>query len=221
MTLKPEFASNKKRFRVAIFGSARITKNDPIYDQVYNLAKLIAGKHFDVVTGGGPGLMDAASKGHKDGRTGNDSYSIGLNIKLPHEQKPNWHLDIKQEYNRFSTRLDTFMSLSNAIVVAPGGVGTLLEFVYTWQLVQVEHICDTPIILLGDQWQAFLEWVENHLLKHNFLDKKDLNDIFLAKDYNDAFNIITHCFQAYQQGEENICLNLQQYKKNYYVEAPK
>jgi len=198
----------KKHFRVAIFGSARITNNDPTYTQIYQLAKLIAAENIDVITGGGPGLMDAANSGHQDGRKNLDCYSIGLNICLPDEQKPNLHLDIKKEFHRFSKRLDTFMALSNAVVVAPGGVGTLLELVYTWQLLQVKHIENIPIILLGDMWKEFLRWVHKNPLKNNYLDNDDLDSFFIAQDINDAFKTIKKCHELYQKGIPEICTQL-------------
>ena len=202
----------KKHFRVAIFGSARIKKYDPIYQEIYKLAHMIAEENIDVVTGGGPGIMKAANKGHMDGRKSCDkTKSIGLNIRIPREQKPNRHLDIKTEFHHFSGRLDTFVVLSNVVVVAPGGVGTLLEFVYTWQLVQVSHICNTPIILLGDMWCEFLEWVKKYPLKRKFIDKKDLENLFLAKDSIDAFRIIKKFYEGYEKGDD-ICLNFKKYK---------
>jgi predicted Rossmann-fold nucleotide-binding protein len=155
--LKEELS--KEHFRVAIFGSARIGKDDPNYKLIFNLARLIASKGIDVVTGGGPGLMDAASSGHFKGRRDDSQHSIGLNIRLPHEQTNAAHLDIKKDFYNFSTRLDHFMVLSDVAVIAPGGVGTLLEFFYTWQLVQVEHICNIPIILLGEMWFDLVRWI--------------------------------------------------------------
>ena len=125
-----------EHFRVTIFGSARLKSDDPRYKQIQSLAKMVAKEGFDVVTGGGAGIMEAANKGHKEGRKGNkDIHSFGLNIKLPMEQVANKHLDIKKDFERFSNRLDYFMYLSNIVVVAPGGIGTLLELYYTWQLV--------------------------------------------------------------------------------------
>lgn len=122
----------RKHFRVAIFGSARIKKGDPIYELVYTLAKMISKSGMDIVTGGGPGLMNAASEGHHAGQKGNKLHSIGLRINLPKEDKQATHLDVKKEFHRFSNRLDNFMRLSNIVVVASGGVGTLLELFYTW-----------------------------------------------------------------------------------------
>lgn len=201
----------EKHFRVAIFGSARIQKGAPTYEEIYKLAHMIASENIDIVTGGGPGLMEAACKGHNDGRQCEESHSIGLNIDIPAEQQPNRHLDVKKDFARFSKRLDTFMILSNAVVVAPGGVGTLLEFLYAWQLVQVKHVCNMPIILLGDMWHDFLRWVEKHPLEKKFLEKKDLEHIFLAKDSFDAFRIIKRFYDGYKVGED-VCLNFKKYR---------
>ena len=202
----------KKHFRVAIFGSARIEEYDPIYQEVYKLAHMIASENIDVVTGGGPGIMKAANKGHMEGRkTSDKTKSIGLNIRIPREQKPNRHLDIKTEFHHFSGRLDTFMVLSDAVVVAPGGIGTLLEFVYALQLTQVKQICNIPIILLGEMWCELLKWMENYPLKQKFMEKEDLNHIFIAKDSLDAFRIIKRFYDGYEQGED-ICLNFKKYK---------
>jgi len=140
---------NNREFTVAIFGSARIERGSPIYWEIYELAKMIAEAGINIVTGGGPGLMDAASAGHRAGRRDSEAKAIGLKIKLPFEEREASHLDIKREFDRFSQRLDEFMSISNAVVVAPGGVGTLLELAYTWQFLQVKHILNIPVILLG------------------------------------------------------------------------
>jgi predicted Rossmann-fold nucleotide-binding protein len=172
---------------------------------------MLGAENIDIVTGGGPGIMEAACKGHQDGRDCEETHSIGLNIDIPAEQKPNRYLDIKKDFHRFSKRLDTFTVLSNAFVVAPGGVGTLLEFVYTWQLIQVKHICNIPIILLGAMWKDFLKWVEKYPLNNNFLEEKDVLRIFLAKDSYDAYRIIKRFHEGYKKGED-ICLNFKKYK---------
>ncbi|MBN2096370.1 LOG family protein [Candidatus Peregrinibacteria bacterium] len=202
-----------QHFRVAIFGSARIKPNDPRYKQIYSLAHRIAAAGFDVVTGGGPGIMEAANKGHKEGRKkGENVHSFGLNIMLPQEQLANKHLDIKKDFQRFSERLDYFMHLSNVVVVAPGGVGTLLEFFYTWQLIQVEHICNLPIIFMGDMWPDLIKWIEKWPLKKRFLDRKDLNPIFLAEHCAEAMRIIKKTHEEYQKGGADFCKNYQKYK---------
>src|SRR3990167_4061590 len=119
----------KEHFRVAIFGSARVNQKDENYRLVFQLAKLLGSEGIDIVTGGGPGTMEAANAGHKL----DISHSYGLLIKLPREQRANAHLDVKKEFTKFSERLHEFMKLSNAVVVAPGGIGTTLEFFYTLQ----------------------------------------------------------------------------------------
>ncbi len=201
-----------EHFRVTIFGSARIKMNDAIYKEIFNLAKMIAHEGIDIVTGGGPGLMEAANAGHQAGRRNGDTHSVGLNIRLSKEQMFNKHLDIRQEFHRFSKRLDTFMSLSDAVVVAPGGVGTLLEFVYAWQLTQVKHICSIPIILLGGMWPDLLKWVEKWPLKKKLLDRADLSPLFLAKTPNEALKVIRATYEQYKKGDGDFCLNQKKYR---------
>lgn len=187
----------KNQFRVAIFGSARIKRNEPSYKNIYDLSRMIAGENIDIVTGGGPGIMEAANKGHSEGRPDNSCRSFGLNIKLPYEQIPNRHLDVYREFEHFSNRLDTFMQLSNVVVVAPGGVGTLLEFVYTWQLLQVE-LKNIPIILLGEVWRHFLIWVEEYPVKQGYISKEDLDNLFFAETNQEAFEIIKRFYEKFK-----------------------
>ena len=199
-------------FKVTIFGSARIKKNTLVYIQARTLARMLGERGFDVITGGGPGLMKAASEGHRKGSKKTGAYSIGVGIKLPREQKFNRHLDIKKEFKRFSRRLDYFMSLSNAIVVAPGGIGTLLELFYTWQLSQVQQICNIPIILMGKQWPPLIRWLEKYPLKSRYFDKKDINLLFLAKDCSEAIKIIDKAHEEYKKGGKDFCLNYKKYR---------
>jgi len=184
-----------KHFRVAIFGSARIKRNDKNYKLISELAELIGERNMDIVTGGGPGIMEAANKGHKKGTK--TAHSFGLLIKLPRKQKTNKFLDIKKDFHRFSKRLDEFMRLSNAVVVAPGGIGTLLELVYAWQLLQVKKISDVPIILLGEQWKGLLKWMEKYQLKHKYIKKKDLQLVSVAKNVQEAMMIIDNTHELY------------------------
>ena len=133
-------------YRVSIFGSARIKQGTEEYNRVENLAFQLSKLGVDIVTGGGPGLMEAANLGAKKGC--NHTRSFGLAIELPFESDANSHLDVKYQHRRFSSRLDEFMRISHAVVVTPGGIGTLLELFYTWQLLQVKHISPRPILLL-------------------------------------------------------------------------
>lgn len=202
----------KRDFRVTIFGSARIKSNDKIYKQVKDLAKKI-GKHgFDIVTGGGPGLMEAASIGHEIGDKDGKAESIGLTIELPWESEENGHLEIKKHFDHFSGRLDHFMALSSAIVVTPGGIGTCLELFYTWQLVQVKHICPIPIILIGTMWKKLIIWAKKYPLKEGLISPKDFSSIYVVKNNKEAMKVIMNTYEVFIKEGKNYCLNVDKYQ---------
>ncbi len=196
-------------YRVVIFGSARIKEGDPLYGDVYFLARELALLGIDIVTGGGPGLMQAASAGHKSVKS--DTLSIGLNIKLPGGQPTSKFLDIKKEFDRFSSRLDTFMSLSDAVIVAPGGIGTLLELFYSWQLVQVQEICETPIILYGDLWTPLVNWLRTEVLKRGLFDSQDMHHIFHLTSMEKVLRLIKKIHQD-RLGMDHVCINYNKYR---------
>ena len=183
-----------------------------IYKQIYSLAGELGKREIDVVTGGGTGLMEAANAGHKVGSRGNKAHSIGLGIKLPMEQGFNKSLDKMETFSRFTNRLDRFMLLSNAVIVSPGGVGTLLEFFYTWQLIQVEHVCNIPVILLGNEWPGLIEWIERGPLKAKYLDKSDMHHLFLAKNNSDVLKIIDKAHSEFKEGKKDFCVNFKKYR---------
>ncbi len=199
-------------YRVVIFGSARIKEGDPLYEDIYFLARELALFGFDLVTGGGPGLMQAASAGHKSVKS--DTLSIGLNIKLPRGQRASKFLDIKKEFDRFGSRLDTFMSLSDAVIVAPGGIGTLLELFYSWQLVQVQEICETPIILYGDLWTPLVGWLRTEVLKRGLFDPRDLHHIFHLTSLEKVLRLIKKIHQD-RAGLEHVCVNYNKYRVEF------
>lgn len=201
-------------FRVTVFGSARVKKGDKTYKLVHSLAKHIGAQGFDVVTGGGPGLMDAASSGHAAGvKKGNQTaHALGLLIKLYVKERPNTHLNLKKEFSRFSERLDYFMSLSNVVVVAPGGLGTLLELFYTWQLIQVKQTCNIPIILLGDHYDELITWIRKGPVAHRYMDARDLDMIATARNPDEAMKIIMETYAQYKRGGNDVCINLKRYR---------
>lgn len=207
--LKKELGN--KDFRVTIFGSARVKKGTPLYRQAIELGEYLGEHEIDVVTGGGPGLMEAASRGHRKKSKGK-SHSIGLNIHLDSEQHLNKFLDYSREFKIFSKRLDHFMHLSNVFVVMPGGIGTILETFYTWQLMQVNQICHVPIIFVGKMWPPLIKWMEKNPLKNKFVKKQDLRLVFLAKDCKDAIRMIDQAHMEYKKGTKNFCLNYKKYK---------
>jgi len=196
-------------YRVAIFGSARIKEGDQEYNDIFAIARGIAEAEMDVVTGGGLGIMQAANAGHKSASKG--THSIGLNIKLPFEQESNKYLDIKKDFDRFSGRLDTFMALSDAVVVATGGIGTLLELFYTWQLVQVQHLCETPIILYGEMWGPLLEWLKNDVQTRGLFDSKDMHNVFHIKTTEKVVEFIRKVHED-RSKIEHVCVNYDQYR---------
>jgi len=180
-------------FRVCIFGSARIRSDDEIYKSTYELALRLGELGIDVLTGGGPGLMEAATRGAVAGkqRAGTKSRTIGLTIDLNAREYPNDHLDVKVHHRKFSSRLDDFMRLSNAIIVERGGIGTLLELYFAWQLVQVGHLPMRPIILMDSAfWAGLIAWMKEEQLKRGLLSAIDFDCIHLADKPDEALEII-------------------------------
>lgn len=179
------------QFRVCVFGSARIRPEDPVYQLVYRTARMLAELDIDVVTGGGPGLMEAANHGVQDARR-QLSRSIGLPIELPNSRElANRHLDVKSEHRRFSSRLDEFMRLSHAVIVTPGGIGTLLELMFAWQLVQVGMVDRREIVLLDRaMWQGLIEWMRTQMLGRALVVPTDFDWIHLVDTPEEAVEIV-------------------------------
>lgn len=198
-------------FRVAIFGSARIKPNDALFEEVMYLAKDIANMNADVVTGGGPGIMEAANIGHQMGSDG-QSKSIGLTIELPWENEGNHHLDKQQHFQKFSNRLDTFMNLSNAVIVMPGGIGTCLELFYAWQLMQVHHVCSVPIILYGEMWHKLFQWVKENPLKDGLVSPEDLYNVFCVKNKKEAMKILQYQKEKYDESNGSYCITSKEFE---------
>lgn len=181
-------------FRVCIFGSARIKPNDQIYLDVEELARLLGHEGIDVLTGGGPGLMEAANKGLVSGKdeAKSKAKSFGISIDLGKIEEPNEHLDIKHHHRKFSSRLDDFMRLSNAIIVTPGGIGTLLELYFSWQLLQVGHMPDRPIVLLGKEfWTGLIDWMKQKQVEGGLVSPGDLRWISIVDSPQEAADIIS------------------------------
>ncbi len=188
-------------FRVCIFGSARIKPHDEIYQQTEQLAFLLGQAGIDVLTGGGPGLMEAANKGAKAGRlsSGSKSKSFGISIELDFEKVPNEHLDIKHHHRRFSSRLDDFMRLSNAIIVTPGGIGTLLELYFCWQLLQVKHLSERPIVLLDKKfWEGLISWMDEQQVGKKLVSPPDLRFAKLVDSPEEVMAIITPEYEKFR-----------------------
>lgn len=194
-------------YRTSIFGSARIKPQSEIYDEVVKLAALLAADGIDILTGGGPGLMEAANKGAKSIGKKSRSRSFGLPIQLDHEPHANLHLDIKRHHFKFSSRLDDFMRLSHSVIVTPGGIGTLLELFFVWQLIQVNHLSERPIVLLQpDFWEGLISWMKDQPLGQELLSAKDFRFIHIVKTPEEACEIVREHRKAHLLSKKQLAL---------------
>jgi uncharacterized protein (TIGR00730 family) len=156
--LKP---THRDRYRVTIFGSARAKPGTVAYDETKRAAKMLAEMGCDIITGGGPGLMQAANAGVD---LAGEAKSMGIRVDLPFEQEVNPFVELAFEHKTFFTRLHHFVLASDAFIVAPGGIGTVLETMMIWQLLQVRHLEHTPLIMVGKMWPGLIEWVRDAML---------------------------------------------------------
>jgi uncharacterized protein (TIGR00730 family) len=172
---------------VSIFGSARVNPDHPWYQLTVEIARELSNAGFSVVSGGGPGIMEAANKGAFDGK----SPSIGLNIQLPHEQSANTYQDISLHFRHFFSRKVMFVKYAAAYVVLPGGFGTLDELAEILTLVQTGKTRRIPIILVDEKfWQGLINWLEDTLVPEGTIDAADLHLCQLLDKPKDIINAI-------------------------------
>lgn len=161
--------SKRDRYRVTVFGSARIAKTHWVYKAVRDLAAELTRLDCDIITGGGPGLMQAANEGAtqvtKKSKNVDAKRSRGIRVDLPFEQEVNAFVTEAFEHRTFFTRLHHFVLVSDAFVVVPGGIGTVLETMMIWQLLQVRKLHDTPLILAGKMYQGLVDWCRESMLR--------------------------------------------------------
>lgn len=170
---------------VTVFGSARFTEDQQYYAIARDVGRRLALAGFTVMTGGGPGIMEAANRGAKDV----GGYSVGCNIELPHEQKPNPYLDRWVTFRHFAIRKMMLVKYSYAFIAMPGGFGTLDEIFETATLIQTEKILDFPLILMGkDYWQPMLDFVKGRLVVEHTIDAVDLERIHVTDSADEAVN---------------------------------
>src|SRR5947207_6643761 len=166
-----------EHYRVSIFGSSRIKRGDPIYEEVKKLSYELARMGIDIVTGGGPGLMEAANSGATEGQIESHSRSFGLAIHLPTEEAANPFVDKVFRHRTFFSRLHHFVRLSSAFIVMPGGIGTGLELFMVWQLLQVKHMKEHPLILVGTMWNGLIDWIRQSMVERGLVSPGDLDVI--------------------------------------------
>jgi len=163
---------------VSIFGSSRIKSNNKYYKLAEEIAYLLAKEGYAIITGSGPGVMEAANRGAK--RAG--GHSVGLNIQIPSEQKPNKYVDTLLDFHYFFVRKVMFVKYARAFVIMPGGYGTLDEFYEAINLIQTQRISKFPVVLFGSEyWKGMLYWLGDTVLKNGNISKEDLN-IFTVVD---------------------------------------
>ena len=160
--------SKRDRYRVTIFGSARTDPSHWVYQDVRRMTRELAGMGCDIMTGGGPGLMQAANEGAQEAAAAGLIQNIGIRVDLPFEQAVNPFVGQSFEHETFFTRLHQFVLMSDAFIVAPGGIGTVLESMMIWQLLQVRHLQNTPLIFAGKMWQELVDWADVQMLRPGF-----------------------------------------------------
>ncbi|PTR15761.1 MULTISPECIES: TIGR00730 family Rossman fold protein [unclassified Nitrosospira] len=194
---------------VSIFGSARTLPDHPTYKLAEQIARLLSDAGFAVISGGGPGIMEAANKGAYFG----DSPSIGLNIQLPHEQRRNAYQDVSQTFRHFFARKYMFVKLATAYVVLPGGFGTLDELMEALTLVQTGKTRRMPIILVGsDFWRGMLDWLRQVLITEGVIAPEDMD---LMQVIDEPAEVVDAIFKYYESrgfepsaAEREVQLNL-------------
>ena len=197
--LKP---TRRDRYRVTIFGSARARPGTFGYDETKRAATALATMGCDIITGGGPGLMQAANEGAAS--VAGQAKSVGIRVDLPFEQDVNSFVKEAFEHRTFFTRLHQFVLTSDAFIVAPGGIGTVLEMFMIWQLLQVGHLERTPLILVGKMWPGLIEWTREAMLTTDppLISAEDTDLPKCVANANDAVAIIRESFDAWQAERE-------------------
>jgi uncharacterized protein (TIGR00730 family) len=182
---------------VSMFGSARVREGHPAYDAARETARLFARAGWSVVTGGGPGVMEAANRGAKEG----GGISVGFNIDLPHEQFANHYLDLEVTFAHFYARKVMFVKAAEAFVIFPGGFGTLDELFESLTLIQTGKILDFPVVLFDSSyWDGLLDWMRAKLLADGMISTDDIDTLFVTDDPAAAVSTVIER-RAEQTGE--------------------
>jgi len=182
---------------VAVFGSARTPPEDPVYKAAQETAALLAHAGFAVITGGGPGIMEAANRGaFEAGGT-----SVGCNIELPHEQKSNDYLTLSLKFKYFFVRKMLFVKYSNAFIIFPGGFGTLDELFESLTLIQTRKIRNFPVVLYGSRyWSGMIDWIKSTVLSNANIAEEDLQLLHLTDSPAEIVDIIS----SFQDASRNL-----------------
>ncbi|HET9673284.1 MAG TPA: TIGR00730 family Rossman fold protein [Gaiellaceae bacterium] len=176
---------------VTLFGSARVHEGHPAYEAARTTGRLFAQAGWSVITGGGPGVMEAANRGAKDG----GGFSVGFNIHLPHEQHANPYLDIGVTFDHFYARKVCFVKPAEGFVIFPGGFGTLDELFEALTLIQTDKVLDFPVVLFdSDFWAELIDFMRGELLANGMISPEDVELLHVIDDPAEAVEIVNDCY---------------------------
>ena len=177
---------------VTIFGSARVREGDAAYEQARAIGRRFSEEGWSVVTGGGPGVMEAANRGAKEGR----GMSVGFNIQLPHEQESNAYLDLSLTFRHFYARKTMFVKAAEGFVVLPGGFGTADELFEALTLIQTGKVLHFPVVLIGTEyWDELVEWIHDDALAGGMVSEEDLELLMVTDDLEAAVANVFECHE--------------------------
>ncbi len=177
---------------VTMFGSARVREADPAYRAARATAREFGSRGWAVVTGGGPGVMEAANRGAQEG----GGLSVGFNIELPHEQEGNRYLDISYTFKHFYARKVCFVKPSEGFVIFPGGFGTLDELFESLTLIQTGKVLHFPVVLFGSEyWSELIDWIRDELLRARMISPDDVDLLALTDDAEQAVDVVLDCYE--------------------------
>ena len=184
---------------VSVFGSARVKPDSDVYRIAQEIGRLFAEAGFAVVTGGGPGVMEAANRGAKDG----GGLSVGFTIDLPHEQDPNPYLDICVNFKHFYARKTMLVKAAEGFVMMPGGFGTLDEMFEALTLIQTGKVLNFPVVLFGSEhWKGLLDWINVKLLPQGLISPDDEELLYVTDDPKAAVKLVVEHYEARSAHEE-------------------
>jgi uncharacterized protein (TIGR00730 family) len=179
---------------VTVFGSARITADTPEYEEARACGRRLAEAGFAVVTGGGPGTMEAANRGAKEA----GGFSVGFNIQLPHEQEPNLYLDLGLTFRHFYARKVALVKAAEGFVLFPGGFGTLDELFESLTLIQTDKVREFPVVLIDRAfWATLIEWIADQPLRGGMISPEDVALLHVTDDVGEAVELMVDCWEQH------------------------
>jgi len=188
---------------VSVFGSARTKPGTPYYKLAEETARLLSDAGFAVISGGGPGLMEAANSGAMEGQVDSHARSFGLAIHLPTEEGANPFVNKVFRHRTFFSRLHHFVRLSSAFIVFPGGIGSALELFMVWQLLQVKHMTEHPLILVGTMWNGLIEWMQEAMIERGLASPPDLDIVTVVASSDEAIPLIRASYEQFKEEKAN------------------